>query len=98
MRLAQDGSKKIANAIVPPLIETYSRRSSNYAILFALAAWVRFLQGKDEYGTPILIEDSKVKVLQEAAILASQDPRSFFESSEVVRSFRFKLLDLTQKC
>jgi mannitol 2-dehydrogenase len=97
MRLAQDGSKKIANAIVPPLIETYSRRSSNYAILFALAAWVRFLQGKDEYGTPILIEDSKVKVLQEAAILASQDPRSFFGIIGVAGLSDSNWLDLTQK-
>jgi mannitol-1-phosphate/altronate dehydrogenase len=34
---------------------------------FAIAAWIRFLQGTDEHGEDIFIDDPQAEVLREAA-------------------------------
>lgn len=61
LRLASDGSKKIANAIVKPLLEVEEKDS----LILALAFWAEFLKGKDAQGNIIPIEDPAAAVLQE---------------------------------
>jgi mannitol 2-dehydrogenase len=71
LRLAEDGSKKIPNAILAPLAETAAKGLPNRAIVFALAAWARFLRGADEAGESIPIVDPRGKELEEAATEAA---------------------------
>jgi mannitol 2-dehydrogenase len=59
LRLASDGSKKIANAIVKPLDEAIESGKKHDAMVFALAVWARFCQGKDEQGHELPIDDPK---------------------------------------
>jgi mannitol-1-phosphate/altronate dehydrogenase len=61
LRLASDGSKKITNAIVKPLLEV----SDNNALILSLAFWAIFLKGVDSDGNPIVIEDPNADLLQE---------------------------------
>jgi mannitol 2-dehydrogenase len=61
LRLASDGSKKISNAIVKPLLELKQRDS----LILALVFWAAFLKGADESGDIIPIEDPNAALLQE---------------------------------
>ncbi|MGD1822508.1 MAG: mannitol dehydrogenase family protein [Pleomorphochaeta sp.] len=61
LRLASDGSKKISNAIVKPLLEIKERD----ALILSLAAWAEFLKGEDKEGNEIPIEDPLKDTLQE---------------------------------
>lgn len=68
LRLAQDGSKKIPNMILEPIGEILEERRTCPFASFALAAWIRFLEGTDEAGKKILIDDPLGAVLHDAAI------------------------------
>lgn len=61
LRLASDGSKKISNAIVKPLLEV----KENDALILSLAFWAVFLKGFDREGNIIPIEDPNAEILQE---------------------------------
>jgi mannitol-1-phosphate/altronate dehydrogenase len=61
LRLASDGSKKISNAIVKPLLELEERDS----LILSLVFWADFLKGKDSCGEEIPIEDPNAELLQE---------------------------------
>ncbi|MGH4036433.1 MAG: mannitol dehydrogenase family protein [Sphaerochaeta sp.] len=61
LRLASDGSKKISNAIVKPLLEVEEKDS----LILALAFWAEFLKGVDKNGVEIPIEDPAADLLQE---------------------------------
>lgn len=56
-RLAKDGAAKIAIYMVPALKDQLQSGGSIRHMAFALAAWARYLQGKDEQGRPISIND-----------------------------------------
>lgn len=56
-RLAEDGSKKIRNFMVPPLEERLVAGASIDVIAFAVAAWFRYLRGDDEQSQPIDVVD-----------------------------------------
>lgn len=79
LRLAQDGSKKIPNMILEPLSElTHGTGEFGFAA-FALAAWIRFLEGSDESGEGIPIDDPQGEALQHAALATrSGDVAAFF--------------------
>lgn len=61
LRLASDGSKKITNAIVKPLLELKEKD----ALILSLAFWAEFLKGVDKEGHTIPIEDPNADLLQE---------------------------------
>jgi mannitol 2-dehydrogenase len=86
LRLASDGSKKIPNAILNPLAETVraggdDSRLKHTAILFALAAWARFLTGTGEGGEVIPLEDPAAAELSALAKNARQDPAAFLRAA-----------------
>lgn len=89
LRLASDGSKKISNAIVKPLLELKNRDS----LILALAFWSEFLIGTDSKGDLIPIEDPSADLLQEKI----KDDRSFMtylgiEDESVIKTYSdFKL-------
>lgn len=65
-RLAQDGSEKIKNAILPVLIENLKASRSNKYIYFAIATWIKYLKGTDEKGLKIKIDDSNLSQITTA--------------------------------
>jgi mannitol 2-dehydrogenase len=73
-RLAEDGSQKIRNAIVPPLEFQLESGGSISSIALALAAWWRYLNGVDEVQQPIAIKDPVAEALSNAARLSPKDP------------------------
>jgi mannitol-1-phosphate/altronate dehydrogenase len=80
LRLAQDGSKKIANALLPPFFEMFQRGLEPKTLVFTLAVWARFLNGTDEKGNPIPLDDVNGSALSMAAKRAIEDPRLFLET------------------
>ena len=77
LRLASEGTSKIPNFTLKPLSEGIQQGRPCEAIIFALAAWARFLEGKDEQGLPIPIEDSGGPIIVEAALSAMDKPEAF---------------------
>lgn len=67
LRLAQDGSKKVPNMILEPVEELLESGGPLESAAFALAAWIRFLEGTDEAGEAIPIDDPQGPLLQAAA-------------------------------
>jgi mannitol 2-dehydrogenase len=88
LRLASEGSKKIPNAMLGPLAELVRGRgpgagtgTGRYGgILFALAAWARFLTGSGERGEAIPLEDPMAAELSAAAGRAREDPAGFLRA------------------
>jgi mannitol 2-dehydrogenase len=79
LRLAEDGSKKIPNAILKPLGETIPKGGEYRAIALALAGWARFLQGTDEQGKPVPIKDPDGRAIAKAAPAARENPENFLK-------------------
>lgn len=67
LRLCEDGSRKIPNMMLEPTKELLSSGASYLHAAFAIAAWIRFLEGTDEAGEEIPIKDPMGETLQEAA-------------------------------
>ena len=67
LRLAEDGSQKIRNAMVPPLQYALENNTSSKFIALALAGWFRFLQGTDAEGAAIPVKDPMSGQLQARA-------------------------------
>jgi mannitol-1-phosphate/altronate dehydrogenase len=80
LRLAQDGSRKVPNAILCPLAEAVNRGQKHEAIVFALAAWARFLEGRDESGAPIPLDDTNGAAVAAAAGTALENPEQFLKA------------------
>lgn len=84
LRLASDGSKKISNAIIIPLLEAIHAGLDHKAMVFSLACWARFLIGTDEQGVPIPLEDMHAEHLQPLAVRAKDEPRRFLEAINLI--------------
>jgi mannitol 2-dehydrogenase len=82
-RLAEDGSKKIRNFVVPPLEDRLSSGGSIQCIAFALAAWFRYLRGVDERGAAIDIVDPMKDVLTARVRRDPHDPIHLLAVQEV---------------
>ncbi len=82
-RLAEDGSQKIRNAIVPPLESQLASGGSVKYIAFALAAWYRYLTGVDEQNNVIEIKDPMKTALNTAAKEEPTNPTSLLAREEI---------------
>jgi mannitol-1-phosphate/altronate dehydrogenase len=81
LRLASEGSSKIPNFMLKPLTEAVKKGLPHESMIFALAAWARFLDGIDEEGAPIPLEDVNGPVLSALAKQAREDPFSFLKAA-----------------
>lgn len=77
LRLCEDGSRKIPNMMLEPMAELLAGGSSVSHGAFAIAAWIRFLQGLDEEGESIPIKDPNGEKVQEAARKCEEDVSPF---------------------
>jgi mannitol 2-dehydrogenase len=77
LRLCEDGSTKIPNFILKPLMEAIHRGLPHDALVFAISGWARFLTGTDEDGAAIPIKDPNTQALSAAAQKARENPEAF---------------------
>lgn len=73
-RLAEDGSKKIPNAILPCIESQLEIGGSTKFAVLALAAWFRYLTAVDEDQNPIEIQDPLKEKLISCAKLDTETP------------------------
>lgn len=85
-RLAEDGSQKIRNAIVPPLEFQLEHNGSIKWIALALAAWFRYLQGTDEKAQAIEIKDPMAEILSSRARIDGKNPSGLLGVDEIFGS------------
>jgi mannitol 2-dehydrogenase len=81
LRLASEGSSKIPLFMLKPLSGAVRMGLPHGAIVFALASWARFLQGADEQGRVIPLEDSNGQAVSAAAKKAVADPKGFLTAA-----------------
>jgi mannitol 2-dehydrogenase len=82
-RLAAEGASKIPNFILKPLSEAIKRQLPCEALVFALAGWARFLEGTDEQGRPIPLDDPNGQAVAGAAKKAASDPAGFLTAAGI---------------
>ncbi len=82
-RLAEDGSQKVRNALIPPLRHQIAAAGSFQHLVFALAAWYRYLNGVDEQGNTIEIKDPMREVLKACAQSHPTDPTCFLQMETI---------------
>jgi len=83
VRLCEDGSRKIPNMMLEP-IAVLARTGGSYQHgAFAIAAWIRFLQGTDEEGRSIEIKDPNASMLNDTANRCEHDIQPFLAMSTV---------------
>ena len=82
-RLAEDGSQKIRNALIPPLMHQIKSAGSTRHLSFALAAWARYLTGVDEQGVDIDVRDPLQGVLKDSAQKSRTAPLAFLQIETV---------------
>jgi mannitol 2-dehydrogenase len=75
LRICLDGSAKMPRFILPSIAEQLARGGPNRRLALCVAAWIRFLSGKDEEGFEIPIQDPAGAKLHEAAMAGGHDPR-----------------------
>lgn len=71
LRLASDGSKKIANAIFRPLEEGLRKGLEMDSVMLAIAMWEFYFTFRDESGKEMVIDDPKAKELKDASAVPS---------------------------
>lgn len=76
-RLAMDGTEKIPNALVPPIEYHLQNKTPMKFLVFAIAAWYRYLRGVDEQGNVISITDPIGHDLNSLALKHADDVSDF---------------------
>ena len=82
-RLAEDGSQKVRNALIPPLLYQIATGGHYHHLVFALAAWYRYLTGVDEHGAAIAIKDPLQDALRDCARMHPIDPTPFLQMEAI---------------
>lgn len=82
-RLAFDGSERIPKFLLPVLREQLASGGDIRRCAFVLAAWSRFLEGRDELGNPTPISDRRAAELSAAARAEHEAPGSFLNYQPV---------------
>lgn len=82
-RLAEDGSQKIPNAILPCIRYALENKASIKFAALALAAWFRYLEGTDEEKQPIEIKDPAKEKMQARVKASPRDPSGVLAIEEI---------------
>lgn len=76
-RLAEDGSQKIPNAIIPCIRYQLKNGGSYKFAALAIAGWYRYLDGVDETMEAIAIKDPKAETMTAIAKIDNKNPERF---------------------
>ncbi len=89
LRLCFDASARMPKFLLPTLAEGLATGQPTALLTLSVAGWFRFLDGVDEQGQPIPIEDRMKSELTRRALQGKEDPRPLLE----MRSLFGALLD-----
>ena len=84
LQIAMDGSQKIPVRWLPTLREARRRGLPVPRLVTALAAWLRFLGGRDEAGTDLPLDDPLATRLRAVAAGAADDPTALVRAALAV--------------
>jgi mannitol-1-phosphate/altronate dehydrogenase len=82
-RLCRRGSTKVANYVLPSLRHALTEDRNRTMLMLALAGWFRYLQGVDEAGEKIDIQDAHKDRLQNLARRGGADPRGLLSCTDI---------------
>jgi fructuronate reductase len=80
-QIAMDGSQKLPQRLFAPALARLAAGQPAPRIALGVAAWLRFLQGRADDGTPLTLDDPQADRLRTAA---AQDPLSIFDMPDIV--------------
>jgi mannitol 2-dehydrogenase len=82
-RICMDGSNKLPKFIFPTIQEQIARAGQTHFLSLAVASWCRFLNGTDEKGKEIPLDDPRAGILRKAAIAGGRRANNLFTIEEV---------------
>jgi mannitol 2-dehydrogenase len=82
-RLVFDASERIPKFLLPVLREQLASGGEIAHCALVVASWARFLEGHDEAGRPMPIQDRRAEQLQAAARQEQEQPGAFLEQRDV---------------
>jgi mannitol 2-dehydrogenase len=82
-RIGTDGSSRIPEFVLPTLLEQLLQGGPTRIASFTVAAWFRYLAGKDDQGEEMPINDTMATSLREHALRGGADPRELLSLSEL---------------
>ncbi|KDN16449.1 mannitol dehydrogenase family protein [Amycolatopsis rifamycinica] len=82
-RLCRRGSTKMPDYLLPSLHEARRQGRPSTRLIFAVAAWLRYLRGVDLDGEPIEVQDARADELRAAAERGGDDPAPLLDITEV---------------
>ena len=82
-RLVFDASERIPKFLLPVLREQLSTGGEIGHCALIVASWSRFLEGTDEAGRPLPVQDRRSEQLQEAVRREQEQPGAFLELRDV---------------
>jgi fructuronate reductase/mannitol 2-dehydrogenase len=74
-RICLDGSAKVPKFLLPSLSEALASGGPHRLLTLAVAGWFRYLQGSDDQGETITIQDPRADELHALALQGREDPR-----------------------
>jgi len=82
-RLAEDGSSKLKTTMIPVIKEKAKARKPMPMISLAVAGWIRYMAGVDDFGDEIKLNDPLQERLQPLArdAMSTRDVRPFVEAA-----------------
>lgn len=95
-RLAEDGSQKIPNAIIPCLEYQLNNNGSAKYIILALTAWFKYLTGIDEEGQAIIINDPLSELLMTTVKENIQNPEALLKIENIFGKNIFQNKNMVQ--
>lgn len=83
LRICSDGSGKMPKFILPSIEEQLELNGPIRRLTLVVASWIRFLNGKDEEGKEIPLQDPQARRLNEASQRAKSDPRTILQLTDL---------------
>jgi mannitol 2-dehydrogenase len=74
-RICLDGSAKVPKFLLPSLTEALASGKPHRLLTLAIAGWFRYLQGSDDQGETIAIQDPRADELHALALEGRENPR-----------------------
>jgi len=83
LRICMDGSAKLPKFVLPSIEEQLERGGPIRKLTLCVASWIRFLNGKDEDGKDIPINDPQAERLNKLAIECRENPEPFLACTDI---------------
>jgi mannitol 2-dehydrogenase len=88
LRICMDGSSKMPKFILPSIQEQLEREGPIRKLSLCVASWIRFLDGIDEKGQPIPIQDPQAERLTEAVRKANRNVKPLLDMTDLFADLR----------